>query len=57
MVNEDFKYINKHLEIVFNDKPEILSNKTLVQILLNNLLNNAVNTGKHEKLFCPIEQR
>lgn len=44
MVNEDFKYINKHLEIVFNDKPEILSNKTLVQILLNNLLNNPVNT-------------
>lgn len=45
-VNEDLKYINKHLQIVFDAKPEIHSNKTLVQILFNNLLNNAVKYGK-----------
>lgn len=45
-LNEDLKYINKHLEIMVVDKPEIHSNKTLVQILFNNLLNNAVKYGK-----------
>ena len=56
-LNEDLKYINKHLEIMVVDKPEIHSNKTLVQILFNNLLNNAVKYGKAgETVFCQIEQ-
>ena len=45
-VNEDLKYINKHLEIMAEDKPIMYSNKILVQILFNNLLNNAVKYGK-----------
>ena len=45
-VNDDLKYINKHLEIITDDNPEVYSNRTLVHILFNNLLNNAVKYGE-----------
>ena len=45
-VNEDLKYIGKHLEIMIDEKPEVLSNNALAHILFNNLLNNAIKYGK-----------
>lgn len=55
-VNEDLKYIGKHLEIMIDEKPEVLSNNALVHILFNNLLNNAVKYGKTgETVFVRLD--
>lgn len=55
-VNEDLKYIGKHLEIMIDEKPEVLSNYALVHILFNNLLNNAVKYGKTgETVFVRLD--